>query len=205
MESWEESQIWEKAWHGDCVNSWQEESKQIVYAQKMGLSVYGELGKYPVYDLKQQNIVDIGAGPYSLLLKGQNLGKCFAVDPNLYPEWVMMRYKIKNIEYVQKMGEDLTAEMFPPVDEVWIYNCLQHTENPEKIIQNARKIGKIIRIFEWINTFIMQGHPHSFTENQLNGWLWGTGKVEDLNEYGCIGTCYYGIFKGLNYGFLDKK
>ena len=82
-------------------------------------------------------------------------------------------------------------------DEVWLYNVLQHTQDPEKIIRNAQRAGRIIRIFEWIETRISinEGHPHSFTEQQLNEWLGGEGKVETLNgQANCWGKCYYGIF-----------
>jgi len=199
MSDWEKAQIWENDWHGDCVNSYQEETKQIVYAKKIGLSSFWELGKYPVYDLKRKNILDIGGGAYSILLKCKNLGKCFVVDPNHYPSWVKERYKIKGIVQLEKMGENISLEDFPEIDEVWIYNCLQHTENPEKIIQNAKKIGKIIRIFEWLETGINEGHLHNLHEEEMNKWLEGIGKTEMLNESGCHGLSYYGIFKGERY------
>ena len=80
-------------------------------------------------------------------------------------------------------------------DEVWIYNCLQHTEDPEFIIKNAKRYGKIIRIFEWVNMAINNGHPQLLTEEKLNKWLGGKGKVEQLNgQANCFGKCYYGIF-----------
>jgi hypothetical protein len=80
-------------------------------------------------------------------------------------------------------------------DEVWIYNVLQHTQDPALVIENAKAAGEIIRIFEWINTRVNVGHPHSFTEESLNELLGGYGKVETLNgQANCYGDCYYGIF-----------
>jgi hypothetical protein len=199
MSDWEKAQTWENSWHGDCVNSYQEEMKQIVYSTKIGLTAFSDFGKYPTYDINNKNIVDIGGGPYSILLKCKNLGKCFVVDPNHYPLWVNERYKIKGITVLEKMGEKIKPKDFPEIDEVWIYNCLQHVENPEKIIQNAKKIGKIVRIFEWLEIGLDNGHLHVLHEDEMNKWLGGNGKIELLNESGCHGLSYYGIFKGEKY------
>jgi 2-polyprenyl-3-methyl-5-hydroxy-6-metoxy-1,4-benzoquinol methylase len=57
----------------------------------------------------------------------------------------MDRYTENNITYIQKGGGEVNEEGY---DEVWIYNCLQHTQDPELIIQNAKKSAKILRIFE---------------------------------------------------------
>lgn len=194
---WKKHQKWEQSWHGDCVNSFWEETKQIVYAKRMGLVPYSDRGKYPVFNLEGKSVLDIGSGPYSLLLKCVNFSKAYAVDPCDYPKWTKERYEIKGIEFVQKKGEEIEGY---EVDEVWIYNCLQHTINPEEIIKNAKKISKIIRIFEWVDTGTSIGHPHELKEFKLNDWLGGIGKVEDINESGCHGRCFYGIFKGDRYG-----
>jgi hypothetical protein len=96
-------------------------------------------------------------------------------------------------------GEDFTIDKNMPFDEVWIYNCLQHTIDPEKILANARASAKIIRIFEWIDEPISIGHPQLLTQEKLDKWLGGVGKVEDINQQGCHGRCYYGVFKGNHY------
>lgn len=193
---WNNDQKWESNWHGDCINSYWEETKQQVYAKRMGLLAEMVGGKYPVYDLKGITVLDIGAGPYSMLLKCINFTG-YAVDPCDYPEWVYERYRAKRIIFAKYKGEDL--ENHPKVDEVWIYNCLQHTIDPEKILQNAKKCTKLIRLFEWIDTGTSIGHPHNLTENDLNQWLGGIGKVEEMNESGCYGKAFYGIFKGDRY------
>jgi len=193
MQTWEEATRWERDWHGDCVNSLGEEYKQMAYARRMGLKAFHN-GKSPFnFDLKGVYVIDIGGGPYSLLLKCENKGVCVVADPCDYPEWVYDRYYAAALRMMKIKGEDLNTE---PFDEVWIYNCLQHTEDPEKIIKNARKIAKIIRIFEWIDTEVADGHLHNLTEEKLNGWLGGTGKTEDINENTARGTAFFGIFLG---------
>lgn len=199
-DTWKKAQAWELDWHGNCVNSYYEEQKQLVYAQKMGL-VRSPTPKTPYnFDLKGASILDIGGGAYSLLLKCVNHKDCLVTDPLMYkfPEWVRGRYKSANIIYLDTAGEKLVIgdKLF---DEVWIYNVLEHTYDPKKIIKNALELGKIIRIFEWLDTPSTEGHPQTLRENELNEWLGGEGKTEVINREGTKGKCYYGIFKGNHY------
>lgn len=198
IQNWEDNQEWEKHWHGDCVNSYWEETKQIVYANRLGLKAEGIYGKYPVFDLQNKSILDIGGGPYSILLKCINFSNATVSDPCDYPDWISARYAIKKIRHVKMKGEDYSPSNC--FDEVWIYNVLQHVYNPEQIVKNALKAGKIVRLFEWIDAGVSDGHPNDLKENDLNRWLNGIGKVEDMHESGCYGRAYYGIFKGNFYG-----
>jgi len=186
--SWKDDQKFEKDWHNNCVNSYWEETKQMHYARYMGLVAYQTPDeKYPTYDLKGKSVLDIGGGAYSLLLKCVNLGKnSMVVDPLRYPSWTYARYDAAGIGYATIKGEDIELKGF---DEVWIYNCLQHTEDPEKIIQNARKAAKVIRIFEWIDRGVMLGHPQDLKKAKLDKWLGGKGKAEIF----MIGNLNYGL------------
>lgn len=190
MQSWKQAQIWESTWWGNCVNSLNEERKQLVYAKKMGL-VLSANEKTP-YQINMQNasILDVGGGPVSILLKCVNL-KGKVIDPIKFPVWVYKRYECANIDYEIIKAEDMNEQDW---DEVWIYNVLQHCENTKKVIINCQKAAKIIRIFEWIDTPSNIGHPNSLSEKQLNEWLRGEGKVEIINQNGCKGKAYYGIF-----------
>lgn len=198
--SWQDEQHFELNWWGNCINTFWEETKQIIYAKRMGLKASMVLGKYPVYDLKGISVLDIGGGPVSMLLKCINRGKSIVIDPCDYPKWIDERYKEANIIYWRMKGEEIpTIAPIEPVDEVWIYNVLQHVDDPKLIIENAKKVSKIIRIFEWIDNGVSPGHPHDLKEQKLNKWLNGIGKVEQLNESGCHGKAYYGIFLGNHY------
>lgn len=193
--NWQQAQEWEKNWWQMAINTYGEETKQLLYAEKMGLKTFHD-GKSPFnFDMEGKKVLDIGGGPVSLLLKCINVrGK--VIDPCDYPQWIYDRYKLAGIEFEKKKGEDIEEKDF---DECWIYNVLQHVENPEKVIKNALGAGKIVRIFEWIDTPANEGHPHCLTEEKLNEWLGGTGKVEELNLPTLKGRCYYGIFKGDNF------
>ncbi len=192
---WEEAQIWEKNWHNNCVNSYQEETKQLEYAKRMGLVVECINGKYPVINFHNKTVIDIGGGPYSLLLKGINL-EGTVVDPLDMPQWCKDRYKIAGINLIQKKAEDfITDEVF---DECVAYNLLQHTDNPAKIVSNMLSYSRLVRVFDWINTPVSDGHIHTLKETELNEWFGGKGII-GYQMWGDIEQpYYYGVFLGNN-------
>lgn len=192
MDKWGKAQEWELEWHGRCVNSYNEERKQLEYARRMGLKLKPNEYTSIRFDLEGKSVLDIGSGPYSLLLKCDNV-RGVVVDPLLdkFPRWVVQRYAAANISFKAIPGEEVDITGF---DEVWIYNVLQHVKNPKKVIQNAKKAGKIVRIFEWIETSINIGHLYSLTKKELDIWLGGYGKTEYVKENGLNGKCYYGVF-----------
>lgn len=198
-DAWTTAQIWESGWWGDCTNTFWEETKQMTYARLMGLEPEfdNETGRLPTYDLHQATVLDIGAGPVSLLLKCKN-GKMCGYDPCYYPAWVYHRYGAAHITFFKKKAEDIPDNWI--VDEVWIYNVLTHVENPKIIIDKALRISKIVRLFEWLNTPVCNGHLQTLNQKQMDEWLKGTGKVQPLNENGCTGLSYSGIFLGAHYG-----
>ena len=194
---WKSAQEWECNWHDTCANSFDEERKQLIYAKQMGLELKVDASGRQSFIFEGESVLDIGGGPYSLLLKCNGLSRAVVLDPLMdkYPEWVRMRYNESGIETVTLPAEKWeTEEVF---DEVWIYNVLQHTKNPKKIIKNALACSRIIRMFEWIDTPIMAGHIQSTSEAELNDWLGGVGKAEPVQGNF---PCYHGIFKGDHYG-----
>lgn len=196
---WDKESKWESDWWGNCGNTFGEKFKQLIYFAKMGLFWEIDVNDGSRLWLKiPENlaICDIGGGPDSALLQTRSL-RGTVVDPCEYPQWTKDRYEACGVQLVKMKGEDIPVE--DPqwrFDEVWIYNCLQHVEDPEKIINNAKKISRLIRVFEPIKTKIGPGHPHSFTEEWLNEKFGGKGKVEDMAQNGFFGTGYFGAFKG---------
>lgn len=180
MSQWKKAQEWEKEWHGNCVNKVGGEWHQVTeIAPRMGLVRDPSINFTPVFDLKGKSVLDIGGASASLLLKCTNV-KGKVVDPIKFPSWTYARYDCAGIDWEIKKGEDIDETGY---DEVWIYNTLQHVENPKKIIDNARRAGKLIRIFEYINIPVCEGHIHTLREADLNRWLGGEGKVEDDKRY----------------------
>lgn len=190
MSVWDHAQEHELQFWGSCQNTLGEELKQLVYAKYMGLTFYHDGNSPYNIDLQGKSVVDIGGGPVSLLLKCKNfLG--VVIDPCPYPNWVVDRYKLAGIDYSRQTGENFSD--IPKFDEVWIYNVLQHTEDPQKIIQNAKKSAKTLRIFEWIDNWTNEAHPISLTQELLDKWIGSKGNVIHLNENGAVGKAYYQI------------
>jgi 2-polyprenyl-3-methyl-5-hydroxy-6-metoxy-1,4-benzoquinol methylase len=131
----------EAEYWGTCVNTFEEDQKHYVYAEIMEL-----LRIYYNFDAGHRRILDIGGGPTSMLLKCKNLKAGLVVDPLAYPAWTQLRYAAHNIQVARQTGESYTGTGF---DEVWIYNCLQHVEDPEQIIRNAVRAAPVLRLFEW--------------------------------------------------------
>ena len=199
---WNDEQRWERSWWGDCINTFAEETKQITYAHRMGLVNETDGAHWPYYNLAGRSVIDIGGGPTSMLLKCHSGSRRVVVDPYQYPPWIRTRYDVANIEYYVEKGENLD-ELRPlhgaRFDEAWIYNVLQHTDDPRLIIHHARTFARTVRIFEWIDIPAHTGHPQELKRDLLNEWLAGAGVVEDLRfrpENGCDQVAYYGVFTG---------
>lgn len=197
MDEWQQAQEFEEEWHNKMsTNTYYEEEKQFVYALKMGIEKYAT--PETPYNFKNYGkILDIGGGETSMLLKVENPIGCMVLDPLHYPKWVKDRYETRGIGFLNIKAETISDIDFPSFDESWIYNCLQHTENPELICKNALKASKLVRVFEWVDTGIGAGHIHNLTEELLNNWLEGQGKVEVLKDGICAGgKAYFGVFLG---------
>lgn len=176
----------EKSFWGNCANTYGEETKQMVYADLMGL----KFSNYWI-DVSGKKILDIGGGPTSLLLKSWNFADAMVVDPIMYPDWIYGRYVAHGVDSVHMNGEDVSMTGF---DEVWIYNVMQHCVDPKKIIANAKRAAPVLRIFEWIDFPPHPGHPQMLTEDALNKWTGKQGRIVHLNENGCYGRSYSGYF-----------
>lgn len=173
---------------GDCCNTFDEDQKHYVYAKYMGLSRVGYS-----FDVSGKRIIDIGGGPSSMLLKTTNLGaRSLVVDPLEYPMWTYDRYSSKGIDSLICRGEDIFEEGF---DECWIYNCLQHTDDPGLIIENALNAAGVLRIFEWVDIPPHDGHPIELTKEKLDRWIGKPGHTIRLAESGCYGNAYYNLIK----------
>lgn len=195
-EHWLEAQEEEKQWWGDCANTFWEEHKQLVYAALMGLEFF-EDGHSPFnIDLAGLDVLDVGGGPVSLLLKAKNLGAmCRVVDPCVYPDWVYQRYHEHGLAVWREAAENLTSMI--QFDEVWMYNCLQHTVDPAAIVSGALEAvrpGGVFRIFEWIDTPTNVAHPHSLSKEFLDSVIGQSGETTTLSSDGCFGKSYFGAF-----------
>lgn len=194
MNTWEDTQNHElDFWINDnfnCANTFVEDRKQFdIYSHRLKLNQT----HYKI-DLEGKSVIDIGSGPSSILLKSQNYSKAFAVDPLMdrFPAWVKLRYLENGIKPIAASGEDVQLEQ---VDMVLCYNVLQHTIDPERVINNMKKLGKQIHIFEWIDIPTDDKHIHVLRKDLLDKWLGSEGIAETLNEPYIFteGRCYYNV------------
>lgn len=87
---------------------------------------------------------------------------------------------------------------FPEVEEVWLFNVLQHVIDPETIIDKSKRAAQTIRFFEPINTPTDKCHLHSFTLDYFRDVFGDCVKeyrakdgVRNFHEQ----ECAYGVWK----------
>lgn len=173
MDKWHTAQKIEKQWHDNCINSYEEETKQIFYMQHAGLELLKIDGKYPVIDFQNKSVIDIGGGAYSPLLKAINVNGT-VLDPCDYPDWIYTRYETAGLKSVKQRAEDYCNDLY---DIGLMFNVLQHVENPKLVVDNAIKMCKKIYLFEWIDAPTNEAHIHTLKEEELSKWLNGKYKI----------------------------
>jgi hypothetical protein len=179
-------QDFERQYWNDCTNTFDEDQKHYVYARGMKLD-----REHYSFNVHGKRILDIGGGPTSMLLKTKNLIQGRVCDPLDFPAWVYARYSVKKIQFCQIAGEHIDESGW---DEAWIYNCLQHTDDPAEILRRAKAAAPIVRIFEWIDIPPHEGHPQMITKELIDGALGVYGETAFFNESGCHGRAYFGCF-----------
>lgn len=188
---WEAAQAWEKEW---WINNPQMHTAEIAKSK----FIAGLLG---IHNMRGKTVVDIGCGPLSLLLRVPTAKGSVALDPIDFGPALESRYHAAGIKRIIGKGEDFKGSEF---DEAWIYNCLQHTEDPCEVIRRGAAASKTFRIFEWINIPPYQGHLHMITQPMIAGALKGmgmkpimesSGVLNDTSETHLVGEFYTAIYK----------
>lgn len=155
--------------------------QHLLFAGALGIDLQHHVG----------TVTDIGCGPTSLLLRlgtQRVMGGSVAVDPLKFTELDERQYQQAGVRRVVSPAETYRGEA---TDEVWMYNCLQHTIDPQAVLATVRlHAKKTIRIFEWTHVPTDNMHLHKITESMIindlsrNGfglfrqiigrdWLWG--------------------------------
>lgn len=180
-----------------------EQLKQLTYAPLLGLEFEHDGNSPYVINKPGQSIIDIGGGPVSLLLK-TNAGAKAVIDPCHYPDWVQSRYEQNGVNWLREVAEMRQTGLVGTADEVWLYNVLQHTTDPQQIFANVLaylKPGGVFRFVDWIETDTNVAHPISLTVDDINGYLSAAGftnfevKIVELHENGAYGKAAYFVIK----------
>jgi hypothetical protein len=185
QQRWEEAQVGEKKFHDDVNN---EES----YANYKG--AYKYYFKYLDInsDLKGKSIIEIGPAKFAGLLYCENYDKSYIVEPTPYDN-IDSYYEGKNLEFIRELYEDCDS---PKVDEVWIFNLMQHVKNPDELIEKAKKYAKVIRFFEPIDLPTNLEHPFTFSADDYRKYFGDSVKIySSIGEPNFHGaTCVYGVY-----------
>lgn len=176
-ESWVEGQLWA-------------DIEQMEMARWMGLEVDDRL------TIHTEGVIwDIGGGPVSLLLKSVGFTAGVVIDPAPYPAWTRERYYQYGIE-VERMKAETAFVVLPDPDEVWIYNTLQHVEDPQWIVEQAVKTGAVVRLFEWVEEPLNECHIHTLHADDLERWALDAGASVTSRTHELNGVkCYAGVFR----------
>ena len=160
--AWELAQHYEHEWWGTEPNRrWDEEiAKQGTYARLMGLPADLDMGS--------KTILDVGCGPVSMLLRATH-GGSVAVDPLVMSDETKAEFADADVVLHQGKAEDFKP--WKRFDEGWIYNCLQHVDDPNRVMSMLLRSVDTVRIFEWIDMPVCEGHPHMLTVEQFERWL----------------------------------
>lgn len=180
-----------------------EQLKQLTYAPLLGLNFEHDGNSPYVINKPQMSIIDIGGGPVSLLLKTEAATKT-VIDPCNYPAWVRDRYKQNGVHWIKDVAETYQPELAETADEVWLYNVLQHTTDPQKIFENVLqylKVGGVFRFFDWVETGTNVAHPISLTADDISRSMVAAGftdvvvKTAELRENGAYGKAAHFVVK----------
>jgi hypothetical protein len=191
MTTWLEAQAAELAWWKD----WRDgqlaaEIEQLEMASWMGLEVED-------YEITTAGVIwDVGGGPISLLLKAVGWEQAVVIDPAPYPDWTSERYAHMGIEVQRMSAEDAFDSLVMRPDEVWIYNTLQHVEDPAYVVHEACKAAPVVRLFEWVEEPTNDCHLHTLHAADLERYAFDagarvTGRSGELNGV----KCYAGVFR----------
>lgn len=176
---WERAQVLEREFHSAPMTSNRrlaETSKRRFIAGVLGL-VLPQTGLALPQDAP--SVLDIGCGPDSLTrLLRPFLGDVTALDPLFFSEEDEGRYIDAGIDRVISAAEDFAPwedTAWRPWDEVWVYNCLQHTRDPLAVLTTAQRCARrCVRVFEYVDVPTDALHLHVITADLIKtafrGW-----------------------------------
>lgn len=177
LERWQLAQIEERKFHTGSFDHYMESYKH--YFKYLGIKP----------GLENKKIVEIGPADYPALAYCSDIGESFVIEP--MPSEVLKTF---NIPIVTDCAEDV----FYQADEVWLMNVLQHTIDPNKIIERAKKQAKVIRFFEPINYGVDECHLWNFTLEDFKNWFGDSVEYYPKNETAKnfhTWECAYGIYE----------
>lgn len=193
--TWESAQTAEMAFWGSCANTYEEERLQMIEADRMLLDIRRSVIH------TSGTIVDIGGGPVSLLLKSVGWDRAIVVDPAPYPSWTRDRYAAAGVHVIDVTGEHFVEhDDTDPIDEIWLYNVLQHVHDPETVVVGACRRARMVRVFEWVGFERNDAHIHVLDGDAIHRWgasvpgTWAMARTETIEFNGSDNPSFQGVF-----------
>lgn len=143
-----------------------------------------------------ENVIEVGCADFPALRYMSPLINCFIVDPMPSVELVRFVNTHKGVNLISHPFESMKGTERLKDFEIWMFNVLQHVQDPEAFIALA-KTAKTVRYFEPIDTGTAPYHPHSFSKMDFERWFPGVNNFynEKGNECFHDGPCCYGVYK----------
>jgi hypothetical protein len=179
LTKWDMAQIAERQQHTmDAQNA-------IEHYAKSYRQYFEHVGINP--DVTGKVIAEIGPADIPGLYYCQGTDKSFVVEPmpsDILPTLgvKVRKAKAENVDYSK-------------VDEVWLFNVLQHVQDPEKIVQKVKK-AKRVRWFEPVDQGTDACHLHNLTHEMFIEWFGVSNRyiaTPDVQAFHTA-TCSYGVY-----------
>jgi UDP-glucose 6-dehydrogenase len=150
------------------------------------------------FDVKNKKILEIGPGVFAAFLYCNNTENSIIIEPLNFPENVKKVYENKNIKILNEAVEDIEI---PKVDEIWVFNVMQHIYNPGQFVAKLKKSARKILFFEPINTAIDDLHLHSYSFEDFQNYFgknvvkqYDGGSIKNFHT----ANCAYGVWESNN-------
>jgi len=181
-ERWERAQIAEAQYHTEQTED-HLRSTRTIFAY-LGMDV----------NQKGKSIAEVGCGPYpSVLYCSYSLAVLY--EPLGYDALRVAAVDKEGVVWFQQAFEDVIRP--PHTDELWLFNCLQHVRDPEKVVEKAKETSRVIRFFEPIDFGTSEPHPHTFSIDDFTRWFgqanrYKGGSAEGFHTADCAYGSWYG-------------
>lgn len=188
-ERWQQAQKAERKFHDG--RTWSEKAKEYkeMYSTYLAVLGFDIAGSGSVNKVLEVGCADV---PMLYFVKCKNAHICEPMPSKLLNNICYENDFTQHSCKFEDMPEP--AELF---NEIWLFNVMQHVQDPEKFIEKAKRIGRTIRFFEPIDWPIEIYHPFSYTIDDYKRWFGGCvqfykgGSIKGFHE----SNCAYGVWR----------
>lgn len=194
---WQEAQIAERLQHKGSLDDQLEHYRSSYHQYFTWLDI-------PAKDLCQKTIMEVGPADIPALAFCKNYSDRSVIVEPMPSDHLEIITHAMPVTIINMPAEIIvTAGGQPNMDEIWLFNLLQHVMDPNRVVEVCKDClvpGGVIRFFEPINTEIDTCHPHSMTQQDYIEWFGDAVRiysppvaVRDFHTH----PCAYGVWENL--------